>query len=113
MWCCCWCHDRERWPAPIPTGCMGRAGRPDGFCAGLGGSRPGANLPPLGCSAAIDTEVEDPKVMINRRRTRLGAVLVGASLLTGAGAALSACSAGQVTQTDAQVAAVPGVNVDS
>src|SRR5262249_51734524 len=61
----------------------------------------------------MDTEVEDLKVMLNRRRTRLGAVLVGATLLTGAGAALSACSAGQITQTDTQVAAVPGVSVNS
>jgi hypothetical protein len=51
--------------------------------------------------------------MLNRRRTRLGAVVVGATLLIGAAAALSACSAGQVTQTDVQVAAVPGVNVNS
>jgi hypothetical protein len=51
--------------------------------------------------------------MLNRRRTRLGAVLVGATLLTGAAAALSACSSGQVTQTDSQVASVPGVNVNS
>jgi hypothetical protein len=51
--------------------------------------------------------------MINRRRTRLGAVLVGASLLTWAAAALSACSAGQITQTETQVAAVPGVNASS
>jgi hypothetical protein len=58
-------------------------------------------------------KVEDPKVMINRRRTRLGAVLVGAALLTWAAAGLSACSAGQITQTDTQVAAVPGVNVNS
>src|SRR5690348_9878452 len=49
--------------------------------------------------------------MLNRHRTRLGAVLVGATLLTGAGAALSACSSGQITQTDKQVAAVPGANV--
>jgi hypothetical protein len=48
--------------------------------------------------------------MLNRRRTRLGAVLVGATLLIGAGAALSACSSGQITQTDTQVAAVPGAN---
>ena len=47
-----------------------------------------------------------------RPASRLGAVLVGASLLTGI-AALSACSAGQVTQTDTQVAAVPGVNVNT
>lgn len=51
--------------------------------------------------------------MLNRRRTRLGAVLVGATLLTGAGVALSACSAGQITQTDTQVGAVPGDNVDT
>src|SRR6185312_5082029 len=50
--------------------------------------------------------------MLIRRRTSLGAVLVGASLLTGI-AALSACSAGQITQTDTQVASVPGVNVNS
>ena len=50
--------------------------------------------------------------MLIRRRTSLGAVLVGASLLTGI-AALSACSAGQITQTDSQVASVPGVNVNS
>jgi hypothetical protein len=61
----------------------------------------------------MDTEVEDPKVMLNRRRTRLGAVVVGATLLSGAGAALSACSSGQITQTAGQVAAVPGENVDS
>src|ERR1041384_5085757 len=51
--------------------------------------------------------------MLKRRRTRLGAVLVGATLLTGAAAALSACSSGQITQTDSQVASVPGVNVNS
>jgi hypothetical protein len=50
--------------------------------------------------------------MLIRRRTSLGAVLVGAALLTGI-AALSACSAGQITQTDSQVAGVPGVNADS
>src|SRR6185312_14765631 len=50
--------------------------------------------------------------MLIRRRTSLGAVLVGASLLTGI-AALSACSAGQITQTESQVASVPGVNVNS
>jgi len=50
--------------------------------------------------------------MLIRRRTSLGAVLVGAALLTGS-AALSACSAGQITQTDTQVAAVPGVNAQS
>src|SRR5690349_11367710 len=49
--------------------------------------------------------------MLDRRRTRLGAALVGATLLTGAAAALSACSAGQITQTDTQVASVPGANV--
>jgi hypothetical protein len=46
-----------------------------------------------------------------RRRTALGA-LVGAALLTGLGA-LSACSAGQITQTDTQVAAIPGVDAES
>jgi hypothetical protein len=61
----------------------------------------------------METEVEDLKVMLNRRRTRLGAVVVGATLLTGAAAALSACSTGQITQTDTQVASVPGVNVNS
>jgi len=54
-----------------------------------------------------------PNVIVNRRRIRLGAVLVGASLLTGVAAGLSACSAGQITQTDTQVAAVPGANANS
>jgi hypothetical protein len=44
-----------------------------------------------------------------RRRSALGAVLVGASLL----AAVTACSAGQITQTDTQVASVPGSNINS
>jgi len=42
-------------------------------------------------------------------RSTWGAALLGAALLTG----LAACSAGQIAQTDTQVASVPGVNVDS
>jgi hypothetical protein len=42
-------------------------------------------------------------------RSTLGAALLGAALLTG----LAACGAGQITQTDVQVAVVPGVNVNS
>ena len=46
-----------------------------------------------------------------RRRTVLGAALM-ASAAFGLGV-LSACSAGQITQTDQQVAAVPGINATS
>lgn len=42
-------------------------------------------------------------------RSTWGAALLGAALLTG----LAACSAGQITQTDTQVASVPGINVNS
>jgi hypothetical protein len=46
------------------------------------------------------------------RRSTLAAVLLGASLATGT-VALAACGSGQITQTDSQVAAVPGINADS
>src|SRR4051812_41217303 len=46
-----------------------------------------------------------------RRRTVLSAALMATAAL-GVGL-LSACGAGQITQTDNQVASVPGVNVSS
>ncbi|WP_433054906.1 hypothetical protein [Dactylosporangium sp. CS-033363] len=46
-----------------------------------------------------------------RRRTALGAALLATAAL-GVGL-LSACSAGQITQTDTQTAAVPGINAES
>lgn len=46
-----------------------------------------------------------------RRRTMLGAALLASAAL-GVGL-LSGCSAGQITQTDTQVAAVPGVGAQS
>lgn len=53
-----------------------------------------------------------PATPLARRRSALGAALLGASLFSGL-TALSACSAGQITQTDTQVASVPGVNASS
>jgi hypothetical protein len=62
--------------------------------------------------------LEDPKVTpttpatpLARRRTVLGAALLASAAL-GVGL-LSACSAGQITGTDTQVASVPGVSLDS
>ena len=60
----------------------------------------------------MDTDVEDPSdAQPSSHQVRCRAR--GRSLLTGAAAALSACSAGQITQTDNQVAAVPGINASS
>jgi hypothetical protein len=62
--------------------------------------------------------LEDPKVTrsipatpLARRRPVLGAALLASAAL-GVGL-LSACSSGQITQTSTQVAAVPGVSVNS
>ncbi|GGM39520.1 hypothetical protein ACFFX1_31095 [Dactylosporangium sucinum] len=52
-----------------------------------------------------------PATPLARRRTVLGAALLASAAL-GVGL-LSACSAGQITGTDTQVAAVPGVSVNS
>lgn len=52
-----------------------------------------------------------PASLPTRRRTVLGAALLASAAL-GVGL-LSGCSAGQITQTDTQVAAVPGVSAQS
>jgi hypothetical protein len=52
-----------------------------------------------------------PAAPLARRRTALGAALLASAAL-GAGL-LSGCSAGQITGTDTQVAAVPGVSASS
>jgi hypothetical protein len=51
-----------------------------------------------------------PASLPTRRRTVLGAALLGAALGIGL---LSGCGAGQQTQTDNQVAAVPGISAQS
>lgn len=52
-----------------------------------------------------------PASLPTRRRTVLGAALLASAAL-GVGL-LSGCSAGQITQTDSQVAAVPGISAQS